>query len=64
MSERWKRKKEKRAERKRQQEKYTWADVFGDIFFWIPELFFLPFRLLFWILRGLVRALGNLFDGI
>ncbi|MBD1222416.1 hypothetical protein MST22_09940 [Virgibacillus halodenitrificans] len=39
------------------------AEVISDIISWIPELLFLPIRLVIWLLRGLVSlvkgVLGN-----
>ena len=64
MSERWEKKKEARRERRRYSDRYTFGDFIFDVFFWIPELLFIPFRMLFWLVRGLGRVIGDLFDGI
>lgn len=64
MSERWETKKEIRRNRKNYSDRYTFGDFVFDIFFWIPELLFLPFRMVFWFVRGIGRVIWNLFDGI
>ncbi|WP_047984152.1 hypothetical protein [Ornithinibacillus californiensis] len=52
MSNWWRRKKEN-TRKHRKGERYTFGDFIMDVLFWIPELVLLPFRLLFWLLRGL-----------
>ena len=64
MSERWETKKEVRKKRRKYSDQYTFGDFMFDVFFWIPELLFLPFRLIFWLVRGIGRLIWNLFDGI
>jgi len=65
MSERWETKKKIRRNRRKYSDQYTFRDFIFEVFFyWLPELFFLPFRIVFWLVRGLMRVLGNLFDGI
>ena len=43
---------------------YTFWDFVLDVLTIIPELLFLPFRLIFWLLRGIGRLFSNLFDFI
>ena len=64
MSERWEKKKDVRKERRKYNDHYTFGDFIFDVFFWIPELLFLPFRMIFWLVRGLGRVIGNLLDSI
>lgn len=64
MSERWENKKEVRKERRKYSDHYTFGDFVFDVFFWIPELLLLPFRMGFWLVRGVGRVIGNLIDGI
>jgi len=45
--------------RKNDNEPYSIADFFFDIAFWILELIFLPFRLLFYGARGIVRWIDD-----
>ncbi|WP_176167326.1 hypothetical protein [Mesobacillus jeotgali] len=55
---------EKRADRRRKKERegsYTFWDFVFDVLLYIPELIFLPFRLVFYLLRLLARSI---FDGI
>lgn len=42
----------------------THLDFIFDVFFWIPELLLLPFRMVFWLVRGVGKVIGSLFDGI
>ncbi|RFU65373.1 hypothetical protein D0466_05630 [Peribacillus glennii] len=49
------RKKHLQKRKSRNQARYSWSDFFADIFFYVPELIVLPFRLLWWGIRGLVR---------
>ncbi|SDN48563.1 hypothetical protein SAMN05518871_105250 [Psychrobacillus sp. OK028] len=64
MSERWEKKKEIRKNKRKDNAPYTFGDFVFEVFFWIPELLLLPFRMLFWLVRGVGRVIGNLFDGI
>ncbi|HBT73311.1 MAG TPA: hypothetical protein DEB37_13985 [Lysinibacillus sp.] len=41
---------------------YTFLDFIFDVLVWIPELILLPFRVLFWLLRGIGRLIGDVFD--
>ncbi|WP_010096929.1 hypothetical protein [Ornithinibacillus scapharcae] len=56
MTEWWKRKKEK-TRKHRHGDRYTFGDFLMDVLFWIPELIILPFRILFWAVRGLWRII-------
>lgn len=49
---------------KKRNSDYTFLDFVFDVLFMIPELVFLPFRLIFWLLRGIGRLFSNLFDFI
>lgn len=62
MGEWFENKKSKTRKRKKGDEYYTTADFLFDILFWIPELITLPFRAIFWLVKGIGRALGNFFD--
>lgn len=64
MRERWETKKEIRESRRKYSDRYTFGDFIFDVFFWIPELLFLPFRMVFWLVRGIGKVIWNLFDGI
>lgn len=64
MSERWVKKKKVRKERRKDSDHYTLGDFLFDVFFWIPELLFLPFRMLFLLVRGMGRVIDKLLDGI
>lgn len=64
MQEWWQRKKAKTRKRKKQNNDYTFFDVIFDVLFWLPELILLPFRLLFWLVRGFGRLIANIFDAV
>ncbi|GGA68207.1 hypothetical protein [Ornithinibacillus halotolerans] len=51
----WENKKERTRKHRKHGEKYTFGDFIMDVLFWIPELIILPFRLVFWVFRGLWR---------
>ncbi|SFJ25136.1 hypothetical protein SAMN04487936_101446 [Halobacillus dabanensis] len=48
----------------RREEKYKFFDLVIEILFWIPEILIFPFRLLFWMLRGIGRIIGHILDSI
>nr|WP_108671786.1 hypothetical protein [Peribacillus acanthi] len=58
----WNRKKSKTRKNKKSNDDYTFLDFIFDVLFWIPELIFLPFRLIFWLLRGIGRFFRDGFD--
>lgn len=58
----WERKKKKTRRRRKNKNDYTFWDFIADTFLWIPELILLPFRIVFWSLRGIGRLIGNMFD--
>ena len=62
MKEWWQRKKNKSRKAKKSNGDYTLFDFIFDVLFWIPELIFLPFRLIFWLLRGIGRFIWDIFD--
>ena len=62
MNEWWERKKKKTRKNRKNNGDYTFWDLIVDGFFWVPELILLPFRIIFWLLRGIGRLIGNLFD--
>lgn len=47
---------------KKHNDHYSFGDFLIDVLIWIPELFLLPFRIIFWLLRGLGRLIVSLFD--
>jgi len=64
LSDRWEKKIKVRKERRKDSDYYTLGDFIFDVFFWIPELLFLPFRMLFLLVRGMGRVIDKLLDGI
>ena len=56
-------KKKQETRRKRRSHKnpreYTFGDFMLELLLWIPELFLLPFRVIFWLVRGLGRLIGS-----
>ncbi|WP_164670803.1 hypothetical protein [Virgibacillus doumboii] len=62
MKEWWKSKQEAMRRRKRGHGGYTFKDFFTDVLLWLPELIVFPFRIIFWMIRGLGRLLRDVFD--
>ncbi|HHY73389.1 MAG TPA: hypothetical protein GX497_09200 [Bacillus bacterium] len=62
MKEWWNKKKEKMRKSKKKKGQYTFIDFILDVLFWIPEVLLLPFRMIFWLIRGIGRLIGNIFD--
>lgn len=55
MKEWWIRKKEKLSKREKKTNEVL--DFIFEVLFWLPELLILPFRLIFWLIRGLGRLI-------
>lgn len=47
--------------RKKQEGTYWFGDIVADILLWIPELILLPFRMVFLLIRLLVRSIFDAF---
>lgn len=62
MKEGWHREKSKKSKRKTNNDNYSILDFFLDVLLWIPELIFLPLRLIYWLFRGIGRFIGDIFD--
>lgn len=58
----WKQRKAKTRKSRKQSEHYTFWDFFIDTLMWIPELIVLPFRIIFWLVRGAGKIIGDIFD--
>lgn len=56
MKEWWKRKKAKSRKARKDDAYYTKWDLLVDILVWVPEIILLPLRLLFWLLRAVLRG--------
>ncbi|WP_333879507.1 hypothetical protein [Lysinibacillus capsici] len=54
--------KNKKRRVKRRKDQYSLIDLFLDVLIWIPELLFLPFRIIYWLLRGVGRFIGEGFN--
>ena len=55
-------KKDRTIKGKKSNNDYTLWDFVLDVPFVVPVLLFLPFRLIFWLFRGVGRLFSNLFD--
>jgi hypothetical protein len=53
----WKRKKAKTRKARKEYSAYTKWDALFDMLIWVPELIILPFRIIFWLVKGLGRFL-------
>lgn len=60
----WKKKKEKTRKYKKSKEDYTFWDLLFDVLIFIPELLLLPFRIIFWILRGIAAIIGEVLGAL
>ncbi|MEC2076377.1 hypothetical protein [Metabacillus fastidiosus] len=60
MKESWQEKKEKRRKKRKNSDRYTFMDFLLDVVDWVPELIFLPFRILFWLVRGIGRFISDI----
>ncbi|SET56596.1 hypothetical protein SAMN05216389_1158 [Oceanobacillus limi] len=58
----WHRKKQSTRRRKKDNDRHTFIDFLADVLFWIPEVIIFPFRVLVFLIRGLGRWIGDLFD--
>jgi hypothetical protein len=54
--------KEKRKRKRESRERYSMWDGLFELLFWIPEILILPFRLIFWLFRGIGKLIGNVWD--
>ncbi|QPA53413.1 hypothetical protein [Lysinibacillus sphaericus] len=61
MKEWWQSKKRKTTKRK-VNNNYSLFELLFDVLFWLPELFLVPFRLVFWLLRGIGRLIADVFE--
>ncbi|MED4531785.1 hypothetical protein ABET51_03780 [Metabacillus fastidiosus] len=61
MKEWWNKKKNKMRKNRKDNGHYTFVDFILDVLFWIPELIILPFRLIFWLIRGVGRFIFDIF---
>jgi len=60
----WNGKKNRTRKGKKSNNDYTFFDFVLDVLFMIPELLFLPFRLIYLLFRGIGRLFSNMFDFI
>ncbi|WP_186579416.1 hypothetical protein [Aquibacillus kalidii] len=59
----WREKRKARKQRrKNHHEGYSLLDGILDILFWIPEILLVPFRILYWLFRGIGKWIENIFD--
>lgn len=50
--------KKRKKSKKNPEDKWDWL----EILFWIPEIILYPIRLLWWVIRGAARMLGEALD--
>ncbi|MBD7985990.1 hypothetical protein H9649_15570 [Sporosarcina sp. Sa2YVA2] len=50
----------RKAKRKENNERYSALDILADILLFVPELLFLPIRLVLFLLRPLLRLIGDI----
>lgn len=44
-----------KCKKKEKESVYSWSDFLWDVLFYFPELLFLPFRLLWWGVKAIVK---------
>ena len=64
MNEWWNTKKSKMRKSKKKKEEYGLIDFIFDALCWLPELILLPFRIIYWLLRGVGRLIAHLIDAL
>ncbi|MBD8522283.1 hypothetical protein [Lysinibacillus fusiformis] len=55
----WWQSKRRKTRKSKEKKNYSLFELFLDVLFWIPELFLFPFRLVFWLLRGVGRLIAD-----
>lgn len=58
----WIKKKEKTRRYKKRRADYTLFDGVADLFFGLPELLLFPIRIIYWVVRGVGRIIGEVFN--
>ncbi|WP_243458299.1 hypothetical protein [Sporosarcina sp. Te-1] len=51
----------RKLEKREKNERYRFVDFLVDLLFFVPELLFLPIRLLVWMVRPIVRLVTDIF---
>ena len=64
MKEWWRKRKAKTRKARKSDDQYTIGDFIIDVLSWIPELILFPIRLIFWMIRGIGRLIGDMFDSL
>jgi hypothetical protein len=60
---RWRRRmKEKRTKKRDNGERFSFFDFLLELLFWIPEVLIFPFRLVYWLVRGIGKIIGELWS--
>ncbi|QTC40428.1 hypothetical protein I7V34_14730 [Bacillus sp. V3] len=60
----WRKKMKEKRLRRNQGEHFSLVDFLLEILIWIPEILIFPFRLVFWLFRGLGKLIGDVWDFI
>ncbi|MBB4826168.1 hypothetical protein HNO89_003405 [Sporosarcina luteola] len=51
----------RKKEKRENNERYRFVDFLMDLLFFVPELLFLPIRLLVWLARPIIRLVSDIF---
>ncbi|OAT80929.1 hypothetical protein A6P54_13085 [Bacillus sp. MKU004] len=59
----WRERRKVNRQRKRKHvERFSIMDFLFELLFWIPELLLFPFRLVFWLFRGVGKLIGEVWN--
>jgi hypothetical protein len=58
----WRKKLRDKRKKRDHTERYSVWDVFLELLCWIPEVLIFPFRLVYWLVRGIGKIIGELWS--
>jgi hypothetical protein len=56
----WRERMRQKRKNKNHGERYSIVDLMLELLIWIPEVLFFPFRILFWLMRGIGKIIGDI----
>ncbi|MFZ3579959.1 hypothetical protein [Virgibacillus sp. DJP39] len=62
MNEWWRNRKAKSRKGKKNSGEHTFIDSVLELLLWIPEFALLPFRMVFWLFRGIGKLISHIVD--
>jgi hypothetical protein len=58
----WRKRMREKRKSRNHGERYSVFDVLLELLCWIPEVLFFPFRVVYWLLRGIGKFIGDLWN--